>query len=49
MDLTFDQAREVSCKGLHGQSGKAIFSTIASVDVIDREQLILSPHERFLG
>lgn len=43
--FNFEQAREI-IHGLHGQSGKRFLSPTHQL-VIDREHLILSPHENF--
>lgn len=43
--FNFEQAREV-IHGLHGQSGKRFLSATHEL-VIDREHLIISPHENF--
>jgi tRNA(Ile)-lysidine synthase len=44
-EFNFEQAREI-IHGLHGQSGKRFLSPSYQL-VIDREHLILSPHEKF--
>jgi tRNA(Ile)-lysidine synthase len=44
-EFNFEQAREI-IHGLHGQSGKRFLSPSHQL-VIDREYLILSPHEKF--
>jgi tRNA(Ile)-lysidine synthase len=44
-EFNFEQAREI-IHGLHGQSGKRFLSPSYQL-VIDRENLILSPHEKF--
>jgi tRNA(Ile)-lysidine synthase len=43
--FNFEQAREI-IHGLHGQSGKRFLSPTYQL-VIDRDQVILSPHEKF--